>query len=120
MGRLFLPLALATTGSESYPTTASCKRIQRELSRLRPPLPGLFLQRGRIPELDRAIMAARGQEAAIETERGSPNQLGVTAQRYDLPAGGRVPQLHCVVAAGRDQAAAIGAERNPVQTATVS
>src|SRR4051812_31087924 len=65
----------------------------------RPPLPGrreglrpVGLPRlARVPELDRAVAAAAGEEAAVGAEDQALDPLGVRPQREHLLAGPRVP-----------------------------
>ena len=85
---------------------------------------GVSLERERllagagVPDLDRLIVAGRGDAASVGAERHAIDGAGVSLERERLLAGAGVPDLDRLIAAGRGDASTVGAERHAM-TASV-
>ena len=74
-----------------------------------------------LPQLDRAVMAARGQELAIGREDDGVDLSPMPFEGQSLLAGDRIPEPHGPVLAGRDDGLAVGREahgEDPVDVST--
>ena len=67
-----------------------------------------------VPDDDRAVVAGRGDLAAIATERDRSNPAGMPLEREQVLAAGPVPEPDGLVMARGDEPEAVGTERHAV------
>ena len=66
---------------------------------------GIEHSSGHVPQPHRVVAAPRGQQAAVRTERNTPDRALMPTELRLLAPRGHVPQPHRVVAAPRGQQA---------------
>src|SRR5262249_17987096 len=78
------------------------------------PAPKILLAAGLClrPQLSGLVVAPRGQQFAIDTERDGANAVRVSSQDIFCLSTVRVPELRCLVRAGGCQSFAVGTKRN--------
>ena len=71
--------------------------------------PQLAKRRGtsKVPQLDRAVDAPRGQHPAVRRIRDGPNPASVPLKRRQLFACDRIPKLHQLVVSSRGHCFAV-------------
>src|SRR5439155_26977763 len=75
---------------------------------------------GRVPDLDRGVIAGRGQAPAVRAEGYAVDLLGVAGQGVRFLAAGRPPNFHAQAPAPGGAHATIGAEVQTLDVAVVT
>jgi hypothetical protein len=76
--------------------------------------------RDRIPEADRPVCAARGQQFAVGGKGNGIDDILMAAELEQLLAGDCLPQAHYPVVASRGDGAAVGGEGDREHTIDVT